>query len=60
MTTDPESIQILDDVWKHLVTTKAMRNGTGLGLAVVRTRVHGGVVTLQSWQERWFALSCRR
>ena len=42
--------QIVDDVWKHFVTTKAMSNGTGLGLAVVRDIVkqHGGQVTLQS------------
>jgi signal transduction histidine kinase len=42
--------QIVDDVWKHFVTTKAMRKGTGLGLAVVRDIVkqHAGEVSLQS------------
>ena len=36
--------KIVDDVWKQFVTTKAMRKGTGLGLAVVRDIVkqHGG------------------
>jgi signal transduction histidine kinase len=42
--------KIVDDVWKQFVTTKAMRKGTGLGLAVVRDIVkqHGGEVTLGS------------
>jgi signal transduction histidine kinase len=42
--------KIVDDVWKQFVTTKEMRNGTGLGLAVVRDIVkqHGGEVTLQT------------
>jgi len=41
---------IVDDVWKQFVTTKAMRKGTGLGLAVVRDIVkqHGGEITLQT------------
>src|SRR6185295_13527443 len=42
--------QIVNDVWKQFVTTKAMRKGAGLGLAVVRDIVkqHGGEVSLQS------------
>ncbi len=42
--------KILDDVWKQFVTTKAIRKGTGLGLAVVRDIVkqHGGETSLQS------------
>src|SRR5579884_3510671 len=42
--------KIVDDVWKQFVTTKAMRKGAGLGLAVVRDIVkqHGGEVSLQS------------
>jgi signal transduction histidine kinase len=42
--------QIVDDVWKQFVTTKAMRKGTGLGLAVVRDIVkqHGGEISLQT------------
>jgi signal transduction histidine kinase len=42
--------KIVDDVWKQFVTTKAMRKGAGLGLAVVRDIVqqHGGEVGLQS------------
>ncbi len=42
--------RIVDDVWKQFVTTKEMRKGTGLGLAVVRDIVkqHGGEVSLES------------
>lgn len=42
--------KIIDDVWKHFVTTKAIGKGTGLGLGVVRdiVRQHGGEVSLQS------------
>jgi signal transduction histidine kinase len=42
--------KVIDDMWKQFVTTKAMRKGTGLGLAVVRDIVkqHGGEVSLQS------------
>jgi signal transduction histidine kinase len=42
--------RIVDDVWKQFVTTKAIRKGTGLGLAVVRDIVkqHGGEISLHS------------